>query len=232
MRKIVAVFTVAAVFAVGAYAWKLFRQAGELRDRVEMTEQRADELSNVVASIRQEADRSLDAIEAAEALQRQAAENAAEETRRKAQAEQERAAAQSVADRAQESLQASLDAAEAAAAEAEQQRRKRRQEWQRFGAALRKTAPTKTGSRLHVVTLEPLRRDAQGGFDLASRERLSRLAGVLLGNYGYAVRLGGDQAASVQAYLTAAGLPEAAITVESTQGPTTLAIAETVLDQP
>jgi hypothetical protein len=181
---------------------------------------------------REQAEKGLDAIEAAEQLERQTREEAAAEAGRATQAEQDRAAAQGAQQRALETIAASQTAVEQAAAAAERQRRERREEWQRLGSALRKIAPTETGAGSHRVDLTSLGPGADGVFDGKSRETLSRLAGVLLANYGYAARLNGTGSQAIRDYLIAAGVPGNALSLQEPEGPSRLELVEAVLARP
>jgi hypothetical protein len=230
MNKGVVAFLVVVIAVCGAIAWDLFERTGELASDVELVERRADGLSNTLAKVNDQASLSLNAIEAAEALQRQALDEASEQSRQAMQAEQDRASAQAAQDRATHTAARAQAAKIAAEQGAEEYRRNRREEWQRLGAALKKIAPTTTGDWLYDVALERLRVGGEGNLDRPSRELLSRLAGVLLANYGYSVELAGSNAALVQTYLREAGLPQAAIALASRTGATVLEVSDTVLD--
>ena len=229
MKKIVAAL---ALIALVGYGGHLFLQVRELDLRLSSTEQANRNLEEAVSVVRQQAERSLDAIEAAEQLQRQTRQEAAAEADRAAQAERDRAVAEGAQQRALETIATSEAAVEEAAAAAESQRRERREEWQRLGSALRKIAPTETGAASHRVDLSGLRQAGDGVFDAKSRETLSRLAGALLANYGYAARLSGPAAPALRDYLVAAGVPGDALSLQGIQGATRLELLETVLAQP
>lgn len=229
MKKIVAAI---ALIALIGYGWRLFRQMAELDQLVSAAEQSNESLEDVVNLAREQAEQSLDAIEAAEQLERQAREEAAAEAGRSTQAEQDRAAAVGAQQRALETIAASESTVEQAAAAAERQRRERREEWRRLGSALRKIAPTETGAARHQVDLSGLGPAADGAFDGKSRETLSRLAGALLANYGYAARLKGTGAGAIRDYLVTAGVPGDALALEAAQGANRLELLETVLTHP
>jgi hypothetical protein len=229
MRKIVA--TLALITLIG-YAWHLFQQMTKLDQRVSAAEQTNQHLEETVNLVREQAEQSLDAIEAAEQLERQTREQAAAEVSRAAQAAQDRATAEGHQQRALETIATSHTAVEQAAAAAERQRRERREEWQRLGSALRKIAPTETGAARHRVDLSGLRKVADGAFDGKSRETLSRLAGALLANYGYAAQLNGTEARAIRDYLVTAGLPGDSISLEGSPGENRLDLLETVLTHP
>src|SRR5690606_19969998 len=99
MKKIVAAI---ALIALIGYAGQLFRQMTELDQRVAAAEQSNDDLANVVEQVRTEAEQNLDELEAAERLEVQARDEAADEAGRAAQADQDRAAAQGAQQRALE----------------------------------------------------------------------------------------------------------------------------------
>ncbi|MDA0206162.1 MAG: hypothetical protein O3A53_01280 [Acidobacteria bacterium] len=226
MRKIVA--TLALIALIG-YGWHLFRQMTKLDQRVSAAEQTNQNLEETVNLAREQAEQSLDAIEAAEQLQRQTREQAAAESSRAAQAAQDRAKAEGAQQRALQTIAASQTAVEQAAAAAERQRRERREEWQRLGSAMRKIAPTETGATRHRVDLSGLRQVTDGAFDGKSRETLSRLAGALLANYGYAAQLNGTEARAIRDYLVTAGVPGDSLSLAGSPGENQLDLFETVL---
>ena len=229
MKKIVAALALVALIGYGRH---LFLQMTGLDRRVSAAEQANQHLQETVDLVREQAEQSLDTIEAAERLERQIRQEAAAETSRAAQAEQERTAAEVAQERAHEAIAASQTAVDEAAAAAERQRRDRREEWQRLGSALRKIAPAETGAARHRVDLSGLRHAADGAFDGHSRETLSRLAGALLANYGYAARLNGTAAQAVHDYLVTAGVPGDALSLQGSRGENRLEVLETVLAHP
>ncbi len=229
MKKIVAAL---ALIALIGYGLHLFRQMTELDQRVSAAEQSNQNLEETVNLVRRRAEQSLDAIEAAEQLERRTRQEAAAEAGRAKQAEQDRAAAEGAQQRALETVAASQTAVEKAAAAAERQRRERREEWQRLGSALRKIAPTETGAARHRVDLSGLRQAPDGAFDGKSRETLSRLAGALLANYGYVARLNGAASQAIRDYLVTAGVPGESLSLQAAQGPNRLELLETVLAHP
>jgi hypothetical protein len=228
MKKIVAALALIALIGYGGH---LFLQVTALDLRLSSAEQANRNREEAVSVVRQQGERSLDAIEAAEQLQRQTRQEAAAEADRAAQAQRDRTAAEGAQQRALETIAASQTAVEEAAAAAERQRRERREEWQRLGSALRKIAPTETGAASHGVDLSELRQ-ADGAFDGKSRETLSRLAGALLANYGYAARLSGANAPALREYLITAGVPVDSLSLEGVQGANRLELLETVLTHP
>lgn len=229
MKKIVAALALVALIGYGGH---LFLQVKELGLRLSSAEQANWNLEQELSGVQQQAERSLDAIEAAAQLQRQTREEAAAEADRTEQAERDRTVAEGAQQRALETIAASQTVVEEAAAAAERQRRERREEWQRLGSALRKIAPTEAGAASHRVDLAGLRLDGDGAFDGKSRETLSRLAGALLANYGYVVRLGGTAAPALRDYLVAAGVPADALTVQVAEGANRIELLETVLVTP
>lgn len=229
MKKIVAAI---ALIALIGYGWHLFQQMTELDQRVSVAERNNQNLADTLNLVREQAEHSLSAIEAAEQLERQTREEAAAEASRASAAQQERTAAEGAQQRALETIAASQAAVEAATLAAERQRRERREEWQRLGSALRKIAPTETGAARHRVDLSGLRQAADGGFDGQSRETLSRLAGVLLANYGYSARLSGAAAQAIRDYLVTAGVPRDSLTLQSSPDAERLELLETVLAHP
>ena len=229
MRKIVAAL---ALISLIGYGWHLYQQTTALDQRVSAAEQSNQKLEETVSLLRDQTERSLDAIEAAEALAHKSRQEAAEEADRATEAEQDRAAAEGAQQRALETVEASQAAAEDAALAAERQRRERREEWQRLGAALRKIAPTETSAARHRVDLSGLPQAAEGVFDGKARETLSRLAGALLANYGYHARLAGTAAPAIRSYLVAAGVPGDALSLQATEGPNRLEVLESVLSHP
>ena len=226
MRKIVAALALLALIGYGGH---LFRQVTDLDLRLSSAEQTNRNLEEAVSAVRQQAERSLDAIETDEELQRRTRQETAAETDRAEQAKRDRTVAEAAQQRALETIAASETAVEETAAEAERQRRERREEWQRLGSALRKIAPTKTGASSHQVDLAGLRLDGDDEFDGKSRETVSRLAGALLANYGYAARLNGAAAPALRDYLVAAGVPSDALSLQDAQGANRLELLETVL---
>ena len=229
MKKIVAA---TALLALIGYGWHLFRQMTELDQRVSVAELNNQDLADAVNLVREEAEQSLSAIEAAEQLERQTREEAAAEAGRASAALQDRATAEGAQQRALEAIAASETAVEAAALAAERQRRERREEWQRLGSALRKIAPTETAAARHRVDLSGLRQAADGAFDGKSRETLARLAGALLANYGYSARLSGAEAPAIRKYLIAAGVPGDTLTLEASRDANRFELLETVLAHP
>ncbi len=226
MRKIVAALAFIALIGYGSH---LFRQLTELDQRLSSAEQANKNLEEAVRAARQQAEQSLDAIEAAEQLQRRTRQETAAEADRAEQAERDRTVAEAAQQRALETIDASHAAVEETAAAAERQRRERREEWQRLGSALRKIAPTETGASSHRVNLAGLRLGSDGKFDGKSRETLSRLAGALLANYGYAARLSGSAAPALRDYLVTAGVPADSLSLQEVEGATRLELLETVL---
>jgi hypothetical protein len=229
MKKIVAAL---ALIPLLGYGLHLFRQMTELDRRVSAAEGANQKLEETVNVVREQAERSLDAIEAAQLLERQIRQEAAAEAGRAMEAEQDRTAAEEARQRALETIATSQTVVEEAAPAAERERRERREEWQRLGSALRKIAPTETGASRHRVDLSGLRRSAGGAFDGKSRETLSRLAGALLANYGYAVRLNGAGAQAIGDYLITAGIPGDVLSFGESEGANRLELFETVIAQP
>lgn len=228
-KSVVALLVIGIVVCCG-FAWNLFERATELGPDVEIAEERGETLVQALNLTNDEANRSLDAIEAAEALQRQAFDETAEESRRAMQADRDRASAQGAKDRAERTTAVARAAEAASEKDAGEQRRQRREEWQRLGAALRKVAPTTGREWLYSASLDALHVDADGVLDRESRELLSRLAGVLLANYGYSASLAGSDSAAVHAYLVEVGVPQEALAVNSSRGSVVLELTDTVLD--
>ena len=229
MKKIVAALALIAPIGYGGH---LFLQMSEFDLRLSSAQQVNQDLEDVVNRVRQQAEQSLDAIEAAERLESHTRQEAAAEADRAVHAERDRTAAQGAQQRALETIAASETAGEEAAAAAERQRRERREEWQRLGSALRKIAPTEIGAANHRVDLSGLRQAADGTFDTKSREALSRLAGVLLASYGYAARLNGADAPALRDYLVAAGVSGDSLSLQGVPGANRLELLETVLSHP
>ena len=99
-KSVVALLAIGIVVCCG-FAWNLFERETELGPDVEVVEERGEALAQALDLTNDEANRSLDAIEAAEALQRQAFDETAEESRRAMQADRDRASAQGAKDRAE-----------------------------------------------------------------------------------------------------------------------------------
>lgn len=235
MRQSVMNKSVVALLAIGivvccGFAWNLFERATELGPDVAVVEERGEALAQALDLTNDEANRSLDAIEAAAALQRQALDESAEESRRAMQAERDRASAQGARDRAERTTAVARANEATSERDAEEQRRQRREEWQRLGAALRKIAPTTGHEWRYSASLDALDVDVEGSLDRESRELLSRLAGVLLANYGYSASLAGSDSAAVRAYLVEVGVPQGALAVNSSRGSVVLELTNTVLD--
>ena len=229
MKKIVAAL---ALITLIGYGWHLYRQMNEAAERVSAAERATENLEETVNLARERAEASLAAIEAAELLERQTREQAAAETSQAMQAARERAMAERAQQRAQQTIEASRSAVEQTALAAERQRRERREEWQRLGSALRKIAPTETGAARHRVDLSGLSKSAGGAFDGKSRETLSRVAGALLANYGYAAHLTGSDARAIRDYLAAAGVPADSVSLQGSSGQNRLDLLEIVLAHP
>lgn len=230
MNKGVVAFLALGIAICGGLAWNLLQRASALRSDVEVLEQRGEEISYALAEINTQAEQSLDEIEAAEALAGDAQSEAEREASRAARAAQERASADAARNRALAAADRAQNTREAAELSAAEQRRQRRDEWQRLGAALRKIAPTSSGDWSYVVSLDRLEIDSEQDLNRNSRELLSRLAGVLLANYGYSAGFVGSDAGTVAAYLEAAGVPRAALAVRDGAGGVVVTLDDTVLN--
>ena len=155
---------------------------------------------------------------------------AAQEVRQATQAAQEQAVADAARSRAIEAAGSAQAAREAAQQSAAEQRRQRREEWHRLGAGLRKIAPTASEDWSYVMSLDRLNIDGEQNVGRDSRELLSRLAGILLANYGYSATLVGSDAGTVAAYLEEAGVPRAALAIGDGTGGVVTTLDDTVLD--
>lgn len=230
MNKGVVAFLALGIAICGALAWNLFQRASALSSDVEVVERTGEEISHALEEINTQAEQSLDEIEAAEALAGDAQSEAEQELRQASQAAQDRAAADAARNRAVEAAGTAQNAREAAQQSAAEHRRQRRDEWQRLGAALRKIAPTTSGDWSYAVSLDRLEIDGEQNLRRDSREMLSRLAGILLANYGYSATLVGSDAVAVAEYLEEAGVPRAALAIGGGTGGVVVTLEDTILD--
>ena len=222
----------AAQRAVGraeAQADRAQAEADEARARAERDRQQALEARQTAESQRQQAD---EARQAAESERKRADE--AREAAERAEQEVEKARtslqqAQTDAERAQANEELARAEADRAKAEAQQARQDKQEMETRLYRSLSEILETRREARGLIVSLS----DVLFDFDRATltpgaREKLSRLAGILLayqggydmqveghtdsvGTHDYNQRLSEDRARSVASYLREAGIPAARI---------------------
>lgn len=222
-----ALLALASIVAVGAAAWVVSQGVARRQEQLDERLGRQQNLEARLAEARAEEDRRRAAIEQAERDRRQALENAEQDrSGAEAAAEQKLRADEARAAAAEAAQQAMRQAAEAKRRAAEE-RKKREEEWTRLARALGKVAPTER-SGWTIITVFPPNLE---------RERLSRLAGILLANQGYQAVLedAGDpaRAEQIKKYLIAAGAPPEVLHRAAGKGDRMrLLVSDTILNEP
>ncbi|MCB1022222.1 MAG: hypothetical protein KDC27_19995 [Acidobacteria bacterium] len=123
---------------------------------------------------------------------------------------EERSEAETAAQEAMELGEAARKQAEEARRREEAERRRREEEWSRLARALGKVASARREGGSVAVDLGP-------GF-VQDKEKISRLAGVLLAHHGYRVTVEGEGAAGAESYLLEAGIPQDILTLGAAGG--------------
>ena len=188
-------------------AWVVLdRQVERLDTALSRQLERVDKLDGLVGDANGTIDESYRRMEQARARRESALRQLDEAQSGAAVAEEERLEAETVSAEAEAlERQAREQAAEARRRE-EAERRKREEEWARLERALGKVAPTRRYGWSLIVELEP-------GL-VKDKEKISRLAGILLAHHGYRATVVGDGAAAVEDYLNGAGIPADVLTRE------------------
>jgi hypothetical protein len=181
-------------------AWFLLsRKVDRLDEALGRELARVEKLDALLEGSNADIDASYRRIEEARIRRESAARRIKEAESVASAAAEERSAAEDLTQEALERERLAREQAEEARRRAEAERRRREEEWSRLGRALGKVAPTRRDGDVLTADLGP-------GF-VADKEKISRLAGILLAHHGYRAMVEGEGAEAAVAYLTSAGLP-------------------------
>ncbi len=184
---------------------------------------RVEELDAAVGDANSRIDESYGRIEQARTLQEAASSRLDLAASGAVVAERERLEAETQSAEAQQLERKALEKAAEARRREQQERRKREEEWARLERALGTIAPTtRYGWTLTV--------DLPAGL-ASDKEKISRLAGVLLAHHGYRGTVEGQGSAAVEGYLGEAGIPAEVLSRGATRGRLRLSLQDRILGQ-
>ena len=184
---------------------------------------RVEKLSGVLSESNKQIDDSYRRMEEANRRQESAERRAEEAESGVTTAAEERSAAESLTQEALEKERAARAEAAEARRKEEAERRRREEEWSRLGRALGKVAPTRRTEGVLTADLGP-------GF-VGDKEKISRLAGILLAHHGYRATLEGEGAEGAEEYLRGAGLPEDILSRGADTGRLRLTVRDQILHE-
>ena len=208
--------------AAMAAAWVVLdRQVERLDSALGRQLERVEKLDAVVGDANGQIEQSYQRMEQARRRRGSALRELTEAESEAVVAEEERAEAETLSAEAAALEQRAREQAEEARRRAEAERRKREEEWSRLERALNKIAPTRRyGWSLTVELPAGLARD---------KEKISRLAGILLAHHGYRATVVGEGAAGVEEYLNGAGIPGDVLARGASAGSLQLTLSDQIL---
>ena len=211
----------ASLLAILAGWFVLSRQVDRLDSALGRQVQRVEKLDGVVGDANGQIEESYQRMEQARLRRGSALRQLTEAESEAVVAEEERLEAENLSAEAQALEREAREQAEEARRRAEAERRKREEEWARLERALSKVAPT----RLYgwTVTVELPAKIAD------DKEKISRLAGILLAHHGYRATVVGDGAAGVEEYLNQAGIPRDVLERGAANGGLQLTLRDQIL---
>jgi hypothetical protein len=199
----------------------LGRRVDRLEDALGRELERVESLDGLVGDANARIEQSYQRMEQARSRRESALSRIKEAESVVSAAAEERSEADSLTEEALGREQAARELAEEARRRAEAERRRREEEWSRLGRALGKVAPTTRGDWTLTADLGP-------GF-AGDKEKISRLAGILLAHHGYRATVAGEGAEQAVAYLKGAGIPDDILTRGEASGRLRLALRDQIL---
>jgi len=197
------------------------RQVDRLDEALARRLERVENLDGLVGDANSRIEESYRRMEQARARREAALDQLEEAESGAAAAAEELQEVETLTAEAEEMQRKAREAAAEARRRERAERRKREEEWARLERALGQVAPTiRYGWSLMVEPPENVVED---------KERISRLAGVLLAHHGYRVTIGGEGAAAVEEYLRKAGIPAEVMRRGAASGGLLLRIEDQIL---
>lgn len=220
-RKLGLGLAIAALVALLAGWFFVDRQVDRLDAALSRQLERVENLDSMVGDANSRIEENYQRIDQAQARRESAMKRVEEAGSEAVAAVEERLEAETLSAEAEELERKARELAAEARRREQAERRKREEEWARLERALSKVVPTRRrGWRL---TLEPPESVVE------DKERISRLAGVLLAHHGYRITIGGAGAAPVEDYLQKAGIPADVMTRGASSGALQLQIEDQIL---
>lgn len=199
----------------------LSRQVDRLEATLERQLERVEKLDGMVGDANSRIEESYRRMEQAQARKESAMRQVEQAGSEAVAAVEERLEAETQSAEAEERERDAREQAAEAHRREQAERRRREEEWARLERALGMVAPTlRYGWSL---TVEPPPNIVE------DKERISRLAGILLAHHGYRIAIGGSGAAAVEEYLRKAGIPADVMTRGGAGGGLQLTIDDQIL---